>query len=133
MVQILKTVSRGPLVEDLQRALNATLRPSPNLRPDGAFGLRTDQAVKTFQRREWLVADGDVGPCTHNALYGHEAYPPETGVQKLRNWGQITVSSNILDSWSTHFRRLYLSVCQPPYSFFKIIPARKLGSDHSCC
>ena len=76
MVKILKTGSRGSLVEDLQRALNATLRPSPNLRPDGAFGPRTEQAVKLFQRREWLVADGDVGPCTHNALYGHETYPP---------------------------------------------------------
>ena len=76
MVQILKTGSRGALVEDLQRALNATLIPNPNLTPDGIFGNRTDQAVKTFQRREWLVADGDVGACTHNALYGHETYMP---------------------------------------------------------
>lgn len=76
MVQILKTGSRGTLVEDLQRALNATLTPSPNLTPDGIFGMQTDRTVKAFQRREWLVADGDVGPCTHNALYGHEAYLP---------------------------------------------------------
>ncbi len=76
MVQILKTGSRGPLVEDLQRALNATLVPNPNLNPDGIFGHQTDRVVKVFQRREWLVADGDVGACTHAALYGHEAYTP---------------------------------------------------------
>jgi len=76
MVQVLKTGSRGPLVSDLQLALNATLIPNPRLEPDGLFGGRTDAAVKTFQRREWLVADGDVGACTHNALYGHETYAP---------------------------------------------------------
>jgi peptidoglycan hydrolase-like protein with peptidoglycan-binding domain len=72
----LKTGSRGPLVEDLQRALNDKLRPSPNLVPDGIFGSATDRAVKKFQADHWLTQDGDVGPCTHNALYGHEAYAP---------------------------------------------------------
>jgi len=76
MIEILKTHSRGVLVENLQRALNANIRPSPNLQPDGIFGNQTDRAVKTFQRREWLVVDGDVGTCTHNALYGHETYRP---------------------------------------------------------
>ena len=76
MVTILKNGSRGSLVEDLQRSLNANLTPSPNLKPDGRFGSKTDRAVKIFQRGKWLVEDGDVGPCTHNALYNHEAYPP---------------------------------------------------------
>ena len=73
---ILKTGSRGPLVSDLQAALNTTLRPNPGLAQDGRFGPKTDAAVKRFQRDNWLVADGDVGPCTHNCLYGHEAYTP---------------------------------------------------------
>lgn len=76
MIPILKNGSRGPLVEDLQRCLNANLTPSPNLRPDGVFGSNTHRAVTTFQREKWLVVDGIVGPCTHNALYDHETYAP---------------------------------------------------------
>jgi hypothetical protein len=76
MIPILKTGSRGPLVEDLQRTLNDKQRPSPNLAADGIFGGATDRAVKKFQTDNWLAPDGDVGPCTHSALYGHEAYAP---------------------------------------------------------
>lgn len=76
MITILKTGSRGPLVEDLQLALNAKLTPSPRLGPDGVFGTKTRRAVRAFQRSKWLVVDGSVGPCTHNALYEHETYTP---------------------------------------------------------
>lgn len=76
MITILKTGSRGQLVEDLQRALNSKLTPSPNLVPDGKFGTRTRRAVRAFQRSKWLVVDGSVGPCTHNALYEQETYMP---------------------------------------------------------
>ena len=76
MITVLKTGSRGPLVEDLQRALNANLKPTPNLRPDGKFGARTRRAVRAFQRSKWLVVDGSAGACTHDALYSHETYTP---------------------------------------------------------
>jgi hypothetical protein len=52
------------------------LRPSPNLVTDGAFGQQTLQAVRRFQADNWLVEDGIAGPCTQNALYGHETYTP---------------------------------------------------------
>ena len=74
MATLLKIGSRGPLVADLQRALNTQLRPNPNLVPDGVFGPATDRAVKAFQAEKWLVVDGHAGVCTQNALYGKEAY-----------------------------------------------------------
>lgn len=73
---LLKMGSRGPLVIDLQRALNSGLRPNPNLVADGVFGAKTDRAVKAFQAENWLVVDGQAGACTQNALYGAEAYAP---------------------------------------------------------
>jgi peptidoglycan hydrolase-like protein with peptidoglycan-binding domain len=76
MVPLLKLGSRGPLVADLQRALNIKLTPSPRLVTDGAFGPVTDRAVRAFQDQNWLVVDGVAGVCTQNALYGKEAYPP---------------------------------------------------------
>lgn len=76
MINNLKNGSRGRLVEDLQIHLNTNLKPSPKLKPDGIFGSRTHRAVRTFQDEKWLVLDGIVGPCTHNALYNHETYTP---------------------------------------------------------
>ena len=69
--------SRGPVVVDCQNALNANLRPSPRLTPDGDFGPATDTAVRAFQRQEALVSDGLVGNNTYAALMvSVEAYPP---------------------------------------------------------
>lgn len=68
--------SRGPEVVRLQKALNANLKPSPNLVPDGVFGGLTDMAVRRFQTEKWLVVDGIAGQCTQNAAYGLETYAP---------------------------------------------------------
>jgi peptidoglycan hydrolase-like protein with peptidoglycan-binding domain len=38
------------------------------LKTDGAFGQKTEGAVKTFQRDKGLVADGVVGPKTWERL-----------------------------------------------------------------
>lgn len=76
MITVFKLGSRGPLVTELQRALNSRLRPSPNLVTDGVFGANTERAVKAFQAENWLVVDGQAGVCTQNALYGAEAYAP---------------------------------------------------------
>lgn len=75
-IPILKRGSRGDLVGDLQEELNRQLRPSPNLVTDGNFGVLTDAAVRRFQAENWLVVDGDVGPCTRNAVKGWETYTP---------------------------------------------------------
>ncbi|TWT82336.1 putative peptidoglycan binding domain protein [Planctomycetes bacterium CA13] len=74
MITNLRIGSRGSLVKKLQLALNAKLRPSRNLAPDGIFGGKTYQAVKAFQVDRWLVEDGVAGVCTQNALYDKETY-----------------------------------------------------------
>lgn len=58
----------GPLVEALQRTLNARLSPSPELSVDGNFGSMTRDAVRRFQREHHLPASGEVGPETWTAL-----------------------------------------------------------------
>ncbi len=55
--------SRGRRVALLQRALA--------LEPDGVFGAATENAVRRYQRRQGMTADGIVGPATWDAL-GHE-------------------------------------------------------------
>ena len=60
--------SRGEDVQYLQNQLNKFLFPSPNLRADGDFGMRTYQAVQRFQIAKNLGVDGVVGPKTWKAL-----------------------------------------------------------------
>lgn len=60
--------SRGAEVASVQAKLNVLLSPSPNLVTDGVFGMKTSQAVKLFQQRKGMSADGVVGPKTAAAL-----------------------------------------------------------------
>lgn len=59
--------SRGPEVSALQQKLNG-LGQGVRLTADGRFGLQTQAAVKAFQQRNNLKADGVVGPRTARAL-----------------------------------------------------------------
>jgi hypothetical protein len=57
---VLKLGSTGPMVISLQNYLCLTA--------DGNFGPKTDAAVKAWQTKNGLVADGIVGPKTWNAM-----------------------------------------------------------------
>lgn len=59
--------SKGQAVQQLQWALNAT---GARLVPDGAFGDQTEKAVRAYQLKIGLVADGIAGPKTLAALAG---------------------------------------------------------------
>jgi peptidoglycan hydrolase-like protein with peptidoglycan-binding domain len=48
-------------IKKIQKALG-------KIRVDGIFGRQTHEAVKAFQVRTGLVADGEVGPMTWAAL-----------------------------------------------------------------
>lgn len=56
----------GPAVRDVQRRLEDLGLPTHD--PSGEFGPATRQAVRTFQQRRGLVADGVVGPDTWKVL-----------------------------------------------------------------
>lgn len=58
----------GPLVEALQRTLNARLDPPGNLSVDGDFGPATESAVKRFQQAHSLESSGLVDPATWQSL-----------------------------------------------------------------
>ncbi|MFT4150846.1 MAG: peptidoglycan-binding protein [Paracoccaceae bacterium] len=62
----------GPPIRDLQAALNLRLNPSPNLRVSGHYDAATADAVRIFQRANWLAVDGIVGPATMDAIEGRE-------------------------------------------------------------
>ena len=63
---ILRRGSQGKDVKYLQELLNAVNLSS--LKVDGIFGMRTEAAVKEFQKKNGLVVDGIVGPQTWSTL-----------------------------------------------------------------
>lgn len=67
--RVLKRGASGPEVVSLQNELN---RVGFNLKPDGDFGPGTERAVRDYQRRMGLVADGVFGDRTAAALEGHK-------------------------------------------------------------
>ena len=64
----LKTGDNEQLVGDLQRTLNARLKPSPNLLVDGDFGPKTEAEVLKFQRLNQLPTTGIVDAATWDSL-----------------------------------------------------------------
>lgn len=60
VARTLKLGSAGPLVEGLQRTLNARLKPSPGLSVDGDFGPNTESALLAFQKQAGLEPTGVV-------------------------------------------------------------------------
>ncbi len=90
MDPVLRTGSRGAAVRELQRLLNAHLRPNPHLRVDGEFGGHTRSAVRRYQRSKWLVVDGVAGRCTWAALRGTERYVHLHQIRLVPQWTDST-------------------------------------------
>ena len=65
---LLKIGDNGRTVEDLQRTLNARLKPSSDLAIDGDFGPNTRAALRRFQREHQLRASGTADADTWKAL-----------------------------------------------------------------
>lgn len=62
--------SRAQLVKGVQYSLN---RLGADLDVDGIFGPLTQSAVKSFQKRKEIDADGEVGPITFRAMFAKGA------------------------------------------------------------
>lgn len=89
-MSVLRLGSRGNEVRELQELLNRNLTPNPHLAGDGDFQQRTKDAVVAYQRANWLVADGEAGPCTMAALRGTESYVYLHPVQLVPQWTTTT-------------------------------------------
>ena len=75
-MEMLRNGSRGEAVEALQQKLT-----SQGINPggtDGIFGLKTEEAVKRYPKREGLEVDGIAGPITLGALGLVETEAAET-------------------------------------------------------
>lgn len=76
--------SSGADVKILQSVLNQVL-PSKQLVTDGNFGVRTEAAVRSFQRSRQLRCDGIVGPKTAEALgLSYVARAPVQSISEVR-------------------------------------------------
>jgi len=85
---------RNDGVRVVQERLNEVARAgAPRLVPDGAFGQKTDAAVREFQKSKGLRADGVVGPLTAKAL-GFQQY---TSLQRMGQ-GAMELASVITGS-----------------------------------
>lgn len=72
----------APHLRDEVRLLQRELkRWAYSMSPDGAFGPRTDAAVRHFQRKRGLKDDGIVGPRTWDAVLDPDARPIGAGFQ----------------------------------------------------
>ncbi len=67
-VELIRLGSVGPEVEDVQRRLETLGLPCPS--DPTVFDLQTEAAVRAFQQRRGLIADGIVGPETWQTLVG---------------------------------------------------------------
>lgn len=77
-------------VKAMQTYLNGYI--NAKLALDGDFGPNTTAAVKKFQRKMNLSADGIVGPDTRKAVYGHTGIPVDSGATRA----QIVAAGDIV-------------------------------------
>ena len=122
--RLLKKGMSGSDVKTLQELLNQLAVVTPALEVDGAFGSKTEAAVKTFQKKIGIKQDGLYGDQTHSALMGavadHDAAQPTTTDQPTTtvdepapptNTKQVTIicssgTVNIRVGNSTDFARI---------------------------
>lgn len=72
---LIKKGDRGSDVTSLQRTLKKYGYDLGRAGVDGIFGVRTEEAVKQFQRDEQIAVDGIVGPQTKKALEDRKKFP----------------------------------------------------------
>lgn len=72
LVVTVKTGSKGDAVRAVQDQLRSVYGYT-GVAVDGAFGAKTETAVKGFQRKFMLTADGIVGATTWDALVTHDS------------------------------------------------------------
>lgn len=70
---------------------------------DGDFGPKTTSAVKTFQRKMDLSADGIVGTNTRSAVCGHTGIPTNSGATHAQIVAAADVVIPMCEGWGFSF------------------------------
>ena len=121
-MRTLKRGSRGSDVMEIQSLLaKMGYDPGPM---DGIFGLRTEEAIKQFQRNHGLTADGIIGLNTHTVLrrflLGYENYTIKSGdtLSKLAQRYRINLASLLTANSEINPLNLRIGqVIKVPYPF----------------
>jgi hypothetical protein len=98
--------STGPVVTELQNALNAGESFLPTLKTDGIFGPKTHSRVKEFQASKYKAQDGVVGPLTWEALLPLLEKALNAGLDLFAAAGEAEARKKITD-WATLEHSLY--------------------------
>ncbi|MBD2326634.1 GH25 family lysozyme [Alkalinema sp. FACHB-956] len=130
----------GQVVLELQKLLKGKGLDVGN--PDGDFGLKTKNAVRTFQSAQKLAVDGIVGSKTWNALLSSSGMttprPPSNSTlvdvcrsykalahqDQALQWLQSNIAKPILDQFTLQWRQTQ-SVSTSPLSFINVCKSYK--------
>ena len=119
MAEVLKIGDSGTQVAELQKLLNQA-GADPALMIDGDFGNRTLYAVKQYQRKNKLVADGIVGIRTIAKLYESNAADAwESGF--IREPYPLRSGANQFKAERTRKKGITLHYAVEPHNPFRVI------------
>ncbi|KAB8317867.1 peptidoglycan-binding protein [Tolypothrix campylonemoides VB511288] len=93
---ILKLGSEGEKVEELQKLLNKRLNRKQDVKVDGVFGPKTEDAVKIIQYQFLLKQDGIVGPLTWKSLRANAPVDKPT-LRRGSSGEQVSIVQKVLE------------------------------------
>jgi len=96
MAIVLRKGDKGKAVREIQGLLNSRAGKIV-LKPDGDFGGKTETAVKEFQTKMKLRADGVVGPKTWDALHKESLVANFDNCISVHDWFSLTELQKFFD------------------------------------
>ena len=111
MAIVLRKGDKGKAVREIQGLLNSRAGKIV-LKPDGDFGGKTETAVKEFQTKMKLRADGVVGPKTWDALHKESLVANFDNCISVHDWFSLTELQKFFDGLTPSVK--YQEKAQPP-------------------
>jgi|GEM_PF-3651061 len=111
MAIVLRKGDKGKAVREIQGLLNSRAGKIV-LKPDGDFGGKTETAVKEFQTKMKLRADGVVGPKTWDALHKESLVANFDNCISVHDWFSLTELQKFFDGLTPNVK--HQEKAQPP-------------------